>query len=123
MAAKIDALIGTIPQLNCDAVISMLRSNGISAVLERTVADLQADKILDDAGLQVNWQHPNWGLMKQIAANPAVSDVSYRAGWPAPDPGSDGEEILVELGYSAQEIGALKSSGIVSDRIPLFSKA
>jgi len=105
----------------CAGLLARLRAEGIPAVQELTVAELQADGSLDAAGLRVSWQHPHWGAMQQIAARPEVSGFASRAGWPAPDPGDNTDEILAGLGYSRPEIADLKRSGAVSERVALFS--
>lgn len=121
-AADLKALSTQVEKLSCAAAMDTLRSRGVFTVLERTIADLEGDKWLEEAGLRIAWSHPHWGAMAQVSAAASASDVEKRAGWPAPDLGENTETILGDLGYSATEISKLLAAEVVRSRVPLFPR-
>jgi crotonobetainyl-CoA:carnitine CoA-transferase CaiB-like acyl-CoA transferase len=58
--------------------------------------------------------------MTNVFARGRSSGFGQREGWPAPDPGADGQQVLHSLGYSAGEISSLLSSGALGTPVPLF---
>lgn len=64
------------------------------------------------------FDHPVMGRVRQ--ANPAVRFDGERAGdlRPAPHIGQDGEEVLRELGLSADEIADLRERGVLGGGVP-----
>lgn len=109
--------------MGVDEALALLRSRGAIAAVERTVADLRADSLLDEAGMRVTWNHRHWGSMQQSFAVPDKAAFRPEPGWAAPDAGDDGVDILTSLGYSSADIAALERSGALCRRRPLFKAA
>lgn len=55
----------------------------------------------------VEVEHPEYGTIRQIGVAPKFSDTPGRVRTPAPQPGQHTEEVLREIGYSAEEIARL----------------
>ena len=87
------------PAQDCASAVAALRAAGVRCLRAATLADLRSDPRLRDHGYLKVWQHPVWGEMTNVFAHGVSSGFRQRDGWPAPDPGADGEEILAGLGY------------------------
>ena len=109
-------------RMTCEEAAAAFGQRDAVVTIERTLASLQSDRILDDAGLRFTWNHPAWGTVHQAAAATDSSASLSRSGWPAPDPGQHAEEILSEIGYSTGEVAALMKNGVIHEKIPLFGK-
>ena len=57
--------------------------------------------------------HPEWGTVRMVGSPIAMSDTPVVAGKIAPELGADTELLLVDLGYSWDEIGALREAGAI----------
>ncbi|RME46278.1 MAG: CoA transferase, partial [Chloroflexi bacterium] len=57
--------------------------------------------------------HPEAGLLRQLGAPVKFSDADADLGGPAPALGEHTTEILTTLGYSAEEITALREQGVI----------
>jgi crotonobetainyl-CoA:carnitine CoA-transferase CaiB-like acyl-CoA transferase len=52
-------------------------------------------------------EDPKYGTIRQIGVAPKFSETPGRVRRPAPQPGEHTEEVLLEAGYSAEEIARL----------------
>lgn len=57
--------------------------------------------------------HPVYGDAVQVACPVKMSDYRFEIRRPAPLPGEHSDEVLAELGYSADSIGGLRASGAI----------
>jgi crotonobetainyl-CoA:carnitine CoA-transferase CaiB-like acyl-CoA transferase len=111
------------PGQDCVSVLAALREAGVSCLRAVTLADLRSEPRLWDYGYLKTWQHPAWGEMTNVFAHGSSSGFRQRDGWPAPDPGADGGQILASLGYGADQIAALRDCGALGAPAPLFPRA
>ena len=58
-------------------------------------------------------EHPEWGTIKMVGSPIQMSDTPVVPGRIAPELGQDTELVLEELGYSWDEIGALRENGAI----------
>lgn len=89
-----------------------LEAHGITFGVVRKTADIPEDRTFEDAG----------GIVPSGAGAPADKTIGSplfmrgqekTAPKPAPDVGEHNDEVLQELGYSADEIGSMKEAGVV----------
>lgn len=103
-----------IAKWNRDELIARLRANDVPCgpVLHRE--EVRSDPQVVHSKTIIEQQHPTEGLIR-IAKTPASLDRT-----PAPEPslapgyGEHTDEVLTELGVSAQELARLRSEGIVA---------
>ena len=61
----------------------------------------------------IHVQHPDWGKIKMVGFPWDFSDTPAQWSRKAPDFGEHTEEILSEIGYSADEIAAFRKEDII----------
>ena len=67
-----------------------------------------------ESGILLEYDHPHGGMVKAVAQPVIYNDEPREAGLPAPMHGEHTDQILGEIGMSAEEIARLKASHIVS---------
>ncbi len=80
---------------------------------------LRLDEALNDPhnrarGMVVGVDHPTLGRIEQVGIAPKLSDTPGRVRSTAPSPGQHTNEVLTGLGYSSEQIGALREHGAVA---------
>ena len=78
-----------------------------------TVAEAQNDPQLKARKMFVTEAHPTEGDVLQYAFPLKMSDFEFGIEQHAPAQGEHSEEVLCKLGYSADEIAALKSGNVI----------
>lgn len=61
----------------------------------------------------VTVDHPSWGALRVIGSPITMSDTPTRWGTEAPELGQHTEEVLLELGYSWEDIGTLRDAAAI----------
>jgi crotonobetainyl-CoA:carnitine CoA-transferase CaiB-like acyl-CoA transferase len=64
------------------------------------------------AGLVADYEHPQYGRFRQFGHLVHLSETPGRIAGPPPLLGQHSREVLAELGYSADEIQALRERGV-----------
>lgn len=66
------------------------------------------------AGFIISYDHPSFGQIRQLASpiNMSETPATYRL--PAPEFGQHTEEVLLECGYSWEDIAQLKEEGVIA---------
>ena len=70
-------------------------------------------ELVKERAMVVNLVHESWGAYKQLGIAPKFSLTPGSLRSHAPELGEHTRQILEELGYSAEDVEGLKSSGIV----------
>ncbi len=78
-----------------------------------TVAELAADPQAEALGLFPEVTHPLAGTFRTVAAPMTLQGADVAPRGPAPDLGQHTDEVLTELGLSAEQIGELAAAGVV----------
>ena len=90
-----------------------LEAAGVSIIKNRVIEDFRDDPSVRKAGLITTREHPGRGRADHLGITARLSATPARLGRPSPVLGADTEEILAEIGYTAQEIRDLESAEIV----------
>jgi formyl-CoA transferase len=77
-------------------------------------AELSADPHVQAIGLLEDSVHPTAGPIRQPRHPARFAGTPAAVGGPAPTLGQHSDELLMEIGLSAEEIGSLRSDSIVS---------
>ena len=103
-----------------DDWVNMLGGAGIAATANRTLADVRADARSGRRDLIVTEDHPFFGSVEHGIAAPEMSATPVRTGT-SPVFGGDTVDVLTELGYSSDEIEAMRADGVIpqTDGLPL----
>jgi crotonobetainyl-CoA:carnitine CoA-transferase CaiB-like acyl-CoA transferase len=79
-----------------------------------SLADLLADRHLNETGFFSTVEHPSEGTLREMGVPSRWSESPPQAPTPAPRLGEHTREILREAGYSDAEIEAVRASGAAS---------
>jgi alpha-methylacyl-CoA racemase len=75
-------------------------------------AEAFADPQVRARGMVVSVQHPEYGEIHQTGTAIKLSETADGATGPAPVPGEHTDGVLTELGFSREEIAALRARGV-----------
>ena len=100
--------------------LDMLGAAGIAATANRALDDVRSEARAEGRGLIVSERHPYFGSVEHGSAVPRMSSTPVRTGT-SPIFGGDTVEALTELGYSGEEIEAMRADGVIpqTDGLPL----
>jgi crotonobetainyl-CoA:carnitine CoA-transferase CaiB-like acyl-CoA transferase len=93
-----DELLDEAQERPAALLCAALTSHGFHAAVESSPAELAREPWLDDAGLRVQWTHPEYGLLSQAVPRGTVDGFDLSPPRPAPAPGADGAGVLAEVG-------------------------
>jgi crotonobetainyl-CoA:carnitine CoA-transferase CaiB-like acyl-CoA transferase len=91
----------------------LINPTGVSVIANRMVADFRDDADIRKAGLIVKRDHPGFGQADHLGNVAKLSETPMRVGRPTPLLGAETDEILIEAGYTGEEIESMKLSGAV----------
>lgn len=111
LSSEIAAIVSAEPRQRW---IKSFAQTGVSVIENITISDFHAAPYVRKAGLIVGREHPGMGLADHLGVVPRLSETPARLGRPTPVLGAETDEILLEAGYSAGEIAALKAAGAVA---------
>lgn len=77
----------------------------------RNHAEVAADPQALLNGYLVDVEHPDWGPMRMVGNPILMSETPARVGVVAPELGQHTEEVLLEAGFSWEDIDALRADG------------
>jgi CoA:oxalate CoA-transferase len=92
---------------------AILKAAGQRFAPVNTYADVINDSQVLENGYIIEIDHPEWGRVKSIGTPIFMSDTPLVPGEVAPEVGQDTEVVLLELGYSWEDIERLKEGRAV----------
>jgi crotonobetainyl-CoA:carnitine CoA-transferase CaiB-like acyl-CoA transferase len=87
---------------------------GIPYARRQTVLDAISDVQAKESGCFVEYEHPEAGLIKQLANPIMMSKTPASVRMPAPEFGQHTEEILLEYGYTWDDIAKFQEDGTIA---------
>ena len=110
MNAAIEALLkgGT-----SDYWIAKLNAAGVPCERVKTLPEVFADPQIIEQEMVVGIDHPGHGEVRMLGFPIKFTEAPCRLYRPAPDLGADSDDVLRELGYSAEDIAGLREAGAV----------
>jgi formyl-CoA transferase len=93
--------------------VSLLQGAGVPTALSRTFEELLDDRHCRETGMFYEDAHPEHGWVKQLGVMTRFSAMSGIIRRPAPTLGQHTAEVLVELGFTEDEITEFESRRVV----------
>lgn len=100
-------------QRTADEWLHLLREADVPVGKINTVAEALADPHILERGFIIELEHPHLGTLKSLATPVHMSATPLRYDRHPPTLGEHTEEILSELGYSANEIAQMRETGVI----------
>lgn len=97
-----------------DAAVEMLSQHQIVAGAVRPYRDVLTNADVIASGIMVDAASADGGRYRALGLPYRMGSGRRPTPAAAPDCGADSQELLAEFGYSAQEIAALRESGVVA---------
>ena len=93
--------------------VEQLRAIGVRCAPVREYREVMEDEGMFENGYLVRVDHPEFGEIVAMGSPIRFSETPARPGRLAPELGQHTEEVLLELGLSWDEIGALREAGAI----------
>jgi len=106
----IDRWVGSLP---LDAVLAALNAAEVPASRIYSAEDMFSDPQYLAREMFLSAKLPDGKLFKMPGIVPKLSETPGSAEWVGPQLGEHNQQVLAGLGYSAEQISALKSSGAI----------
>ena len=93
--------------------IEMLNAAGVPCGRVLGLGEVFTDPQALDQEMVLSQEHPGHGTVKMLGFPIKFTEAPCRLRLPAPEIGADSDAVLVEFGYSHEEIAALRRAGVV----------
>lgn len=90
------------------------RLAGIPYGYFQNLGDLVEDPVAREGGFFIDYQHPTHGRMEVLASPVNLSETPAAIRMPAPEFGQHTDEVLLEGGYSWEDIARLREQGTIA---------
>lgn len=100
-------------QFTTQQVIDMLAEAGVPCGPINNVGQTFADPQVQQLEMTPTVNHPRRGPLKVVGQAIKMSRTPSHAHSPTPDAGQHSDDVLAEVGYSAEEIARLKEDGVI----------
>ncbi len=111
LAARIEAVLSTHPR---DHWLALFEGHGVPSGPINTYAEVLADPHVLARELVVETDHPTLGRIQTLGTPIKLSDTPLRPGRPAPLLGEHTDAVLDGVGFSADEIAAMRKRRAVA---------
>jgi len=101
------------PEKTTDEWCEMLRNANIPHTKVNHLDDLFEDKHLREVELFEEYEHPTEGPMRQVRSHYTMEGVDKNSDEPAQRIGHSTDKVLLELGYSPEEISRFAESQVI----------
>ena len=101
------------PEKTTDEWCEMLRNANIPHTKVNHLDDLFEDKHLREVELFEEYEHPTEGPMRQVRSHYTMEGVEKNSDEPAQRIGHSTDKVLLELGYSPEEISRFAESQVI----------
>jgi len=113
LIARLDGLFATKPAREW---VHLFRQHDMLVELVQDYADLADDPQVQANDLIVSFTHPAHGPLPLVSTAVNLQDTPGKIRTPAPEYGQHTEEVLLEYGFSWEEIEGLRQDGIIGLR-------
>lgn len=93
--------------------LKVLKAHGIFCAPVQSYADLAEDPQMIANDYLVDVQHPTFGTLREIGIPVRLSETPGRVRGPAPEFGEHTEEVLLEHGYTWEQIAELRGQRVI----------
>jgi len=94
--------------------LELLEEGGVPCAPQKDVEELLKDPHFLQNELVVDHDHPQFGRVRQTGIGPRLSQTPGRIWRPAPLLGEHTDQVLEQLGYSAEEISQLRQKRVIA---------
>lgn len=101
-------------ELDVDETLEKLEEAGVPCAKAYTLSDLPNNKQLQVNGLFVESEHPKAGTLIEPKSPVHFSKTPSGCGFPSVEIGANSDEILIELGFRAEEIETLRENKAIA---------
>jgi crotonobetainyl-CoA:carnitine CoA-transferase CaiB-like acyl-CoA transferase len=113
LVAKLDEMFA---QHTAAYWLDLFRKYDLLVEIVQEYRDLPADPQVTANEMLTTLEHPEHGELRFVAPPVNLSATPGRIRRPAPEFGQHTEEVLLEAGFSWEEIGALREAGVIGHR-------
>ena len=112
-AALIETIRETFATKTLTEWLPLLEGNIPFAVVQ-TVKEAANDPQARASGCFVSYDHPKYGRIESVASPISLSETPADVRMPAPEKGQHTEEVLLEVGYSREDIARFKEQKVIA---------
>jgi crotonobetainyl-CoA:carnitine CoA-transferase CaiB-like acyl-CoA transferase len=94
----------------------LFRKHDLLIEIVQEYADLATDPQVVENNMVTEFEHPTFGALQMVAPAVNLSETPGSVRTPAPEFSQHTEEVLLEAGYTWEEIEQLRSSGAIGHR-------
>ena len=113
LIAKLDELFAVKPAREW---VELLRRHDMIVEVVQEYGELAADPQIAANDMVTTFEHPSHGPIKMVSPAVNLHGTPGSIRGPAPEFGQHTEEVLLETGFSWEEIEALRSEGVIGPR-------
>jgi len=113
LVARLDGLFAT---RTAPEWVELFRQHNMLIEVVQDYKELASDPQVVENGMFTTLEHPAYGPLRMVAPAVNLSATPGRIGRPAPEFGQHTEEVLLEAGFTWEEIEALRREAVIGPR-------
>jgi crotonobetainyl-CoA:carnitine CoA-transferase CaiB-like acyl-CoA transferase len=114
LVAWFAAIQEEVARRTCEEWLTLLADSDVPHAPVHTLDSLLEDEQIRESRILEEREHPKWGRVRQPRPVARFDRSACRIEWLAPDIGEHTVDVLAELGFSAEEIEALRGSARIA---------